>query len=164
MIINFRSCSLPANGGKCKYSGGLAINSNTRFCHRCTPQSKLSDSLMLPPPPRPYFEMKAHFNQLMEMQKRQVSQLETEVQASKLTYSQTLRRLEDISNQIHQVSRNTGMPGEGDESGDGVRPDMMCWLNVEAVSPHVGPNNGNISFLISFCITSGRWFRGWCVD
>ena len=54
---------------------------------------------------RPYFEMKAHFNQLMEMQKRQVSELESEVQASKLTYSQTLRRLEEISNQIHQVSR-----------------------------------------------------------
>ncbi|XP_043216519.1 SH3 domain-binding protein 5-like isoform X2 [Amphibalanus amphitrite] len=52
---------------------------------------------------RPYFEMKAHFNQLMEMQKRQVSELESEVQASKLTYSQTLRRLEEISNQIHQA-------------------------------------------------------------
>ena len=56
--------------------------------------------------------MKAHFNQLMEMQKRQVGELESEVQATKQTYSQTLRRLEEISNQIHQVGhRGRVQPG-----------------------------------------------------
>ncbi|XP_037077016.1 SH3 domain-binding protein 5-like, partial [Pollicipes pollicipes] len=58
----------------------------------------------------PYFEMKAHFNQLMEMQKRQVSDLEAEVQATKITYAETLRRLEEISNGIHEA-RGLGAAG-----------------------------------------------------
>ena len=72
--------------------------------------------------------MKAHFNQLMEMQKRQVGELESEVQATKQTYSQTLRRLEEISNQIHQVGHGVASsPAVGAGSWLRCRSEVRMW-------------------------------------
>lgn len=51
---------------------------------------------------RPYFEMKAHFNQLMEDQKRCIRELEEKVMQSKLSYADALSNLERISDEIHQ--------------------------------------------------------------
>ncbi|CAL1537820.1 unnamed protein product [Lymnaea stagnalis] len=51
---------------------------------------------------KPYFEMKAKFNQVMEEHKRAVSRLEEDVASSKALYSQALRSLEAISDDIHR--------------------------------------------------------------
>ncbi|KAK3105836.1 hypothetical protein FSP39_006891 [Pinctada imbricata] len=50
----------------------------------------------------PYFEMKAKFNQTMEDQKRNISILEEDVSSAKTMYSEALRNLESISDEIHQ--------------------------------------------------------------
>ncbi|XP_059141721.1 uncharacterized protein LOC131929494 isoform X2 [Physella acuta] len=51
---------------------------------------------------KPYFEMKAKFNQVMEEHKRAVSRLEEDVASTKALYSQALRSLEAISDDIHR--------------------------------------------------------------
>ncbi|XP_076058279.1 uncharacterized protein LOC143035289 isoform X2 [Oratosquilla oratoria] len=52
---------------------------------------------------RPYFELKAAMNQQLELQKQRVKQLEEQVAAAKLDYSQALANLETISDEIHKV-------------------------------------------------------------
>ncbi|CAG9820827.1 unnamed protein product [Phaedon cochleariae] len=49
----------------------------------------------------PYYEMKAHYNQLLEHQKQKVQKLEAEVVTSKSSYADALRNLERISDEIH---------------------------------------------------------------
>lgn len=51
----------------------------------------------------PYYEMKAHFNQMLEEQKMKVSVLERSVGEAKMTYAETLRNLERISDEIHRT-------------------------------------------------------------
>lgn len=58
---------------------------------------------------RPYYEMKAHFHQLLEQQKSKVQTLEGQVQNSKLTYADALRNLEQISDEIHQNRKKASM-------------------------------------------------------
>jgi hemoglobin-like flavoprotein len=53
---------------------------------------------------RPYFEMKAQSNSLLEQQKTRVRALERQVAQSKLCYAKALGNLEKISDEIHQVS------------------------------------------------------------
>lgn len=52
---------------------------------------------------RPYYETKAHFNQVLENQKKRVGALEKSVSDAKTTYAQALRNLEKISDEIHKV-------------------------------------------------------------
>lgn len=52
---------------------------------------------------RPYYEMKAHFNQLLDQQKIKVQNLEAQVMNAKYTYADALRNLEQISDEIHQT-------------------------------------------------------------
>ena len=52
---------------------------------------------------RPYYEMKAQFNQMLEEQKTRVSVLERSVGEAKMTYAEALRNLEKISDEIHRV-------------------------------------------------------------
>lgn len=47
--------------------------------------------------------MKAHFNQLLEQQKHKVQCLEAHVANAKLSYSDALRNLEQISDEIHKT-------------------------------------------------------------
>ncbi|XP_076756835.1 uncharacterized protein LOC143426958 isoform X2 [Xylocopa sonorina] len=54
---------------------------------------------------RPYYEMKAHFNQMLEEQKLRVSALERSVGEAKMTYSEALRNLEKISDEIHRTRK-----------------------------------------------------------
>lgn len=56
---------------------------------------------------RPYYEMKAHFNHLLEVQKSKVQCLETQVCNAKLTYADALRNLEQISDEIHRTRNKT---------------------------------------------------------
>lgn len=51
---------------------------------------------------RPYYELKAQFNQMLEIQKTKVQRLEAQVSTSKLTYADALRNLEQISDEIHR--------------------------------------------------------------
>ncbi|KAK7092636.1 nucleolar protein dao-5-like [Littorina saxatilis] len=51
---------------------------------------------------KPYFEMKAKFNQVMEEHKHKVSVLEEDVSSTKSLYSSALRSLEAISDEIHR--------------------------------------------------------------
>lgn len=53
---------------------------------------------------RPYFEMKAQFNQLLEDQKTKVKKLEVKVSSAKASYAEALHNLEQISDEIHRVS------------------------------------------------------------
>ncbi|XP_032940015.1 SH3 domain-binding protein 5-like [Catharus ustulatus] len=50
---------------------------------------------------RPYFELKAQFNQRLEEHKSRVNSLESSVAQAKLRYSVALRNLEQISEEIH---------------------------------------------------------------
>ncbi|NWV28501.1 3BP5L protein, partial [Origma solitaria] len=50
---------------------------------------------------RPYFELKAQFNQRLEEHKSRVNSLEISVSQAKLRYSVALRNLEQISEEIH---------------------------------------------------------------
>ncbi|XP_043252130.1 uncharacterized protein LOC122397201 isoform X1 [Colletes gigas] len=56
----------------------------------------------------PYYEMKAHFNQMLEEQKLRVSALERSVGDAKMTYAEALRNLEKISDEIHRTRRYDG--------------------------------------------------------
>ncbi|XP_062490626.1 SH3 domain-binding protein 5-like [Pezoporus occidentalis] len=50
---------------------------------------------------KPYFELKAQFNQILEEHKAQVTALEARVARAKTRYAVALRNLEEISEQIH---------------------------------------------------------------
>ncbi|XP_041068769.1 SH3 domain-binding protein 5-like isoform X2 [Carcharodon carcharias] len=50
---------------------------------------------------KPYFELKAQFNQILEEHKAKVTSLEKQVSQAKTKYSVALRNLEQISEQIH---------------------------------------------------------------
>ena len=52
---------------------------------------------------RPYFELKAQFNQILEEQKSRVKKLERRVGIAKASYAEALRNLEQISDEIHRV-------------------------------------------------------------
>jgi hypothetical protein len=54
---------------------------------------------------RPYFELKAKITQQMEDQKKKIGELEERVSKAKSLYSQTLKRLEEISDDIHAQRR-----------------------------------------------------------
>ncbi|XP_076653090.1 uncharacterized protein LOC143359196 isoform X2 [Halictus rubicundus] len=56
----------------------------------------------------PYYEVKAHFNQMLEEQKLRVSVLERSVGEAKMTYAEALRNLEKISDEIHRTRRYDG--------------------------------------------------------
>ncbi|XP_030597822.1 SH3 domain-binding protein 5-like [Archocentrus centrarchus] len=61
---------------------------------------------------KPYFELKAQFNHILEEHKAKVVQLEEQVAKVKMRYSVALRNLEQISEQIHaQRGRNRASRG-----------------------------------------------------
>ena len=51
---------------------------------------------------RSYFELKARFNQVLDDQKRQVTLIEETIAMTKNGYSDSLKELEKISEEIHQ--------------------------------------------------------------
>lgn len=75
----------------------------TRQCHQAeakvqTLQKSLKRTIIKS---RPYFELKAQFNTVLEEHKARVTCLEVKVSQAKLRYSGTLRNLEQISEEIH---------------------------------------------------------------
>ncbi|XP_076293014.1 uncharacterized protein LOC143215101 isoform X2 [Lasioglossum baleicum] len=69
---------------------------------------------------RPYYEMKAHFNQMLEEQKLRVSVLERSVGEAKMTYAEALRNLEKISDEIHRTRRYDGTDDFSERSRNSV--------------------------------------------
>ncbi|XP_061208223.1 SH3 domain-binding protein 5-like [Neopsephotus bourkii] len=59
---------------------------------------------------KPYFELKAHLNRLLEEHKATVTALEARVTHAKTRYSVALRNLEEISEQIHARRRHRRSP------------------------------------------------------
>ncbi|MBN3307498.1 3BP5L protein, partial [Amia calva] len=57
---------------------------------------------------KPYFELKAQFNHILEEHKSKVMELESRVSKVKTRYSVALRNLEQISEQIHAQRRRRG--------------------------------------------------------
>ncbi|KAL4229026.1 SH3 domain-binding protein 5-like [Mactra antiquata] len=100
---------------------------------------------------KPYFEMKAKFNQMMEDRKNNVNKLEVSVTETKKTYSDALRNLEEISEAIHQKRlemRNQaelGIRGAGVGSESPSPPPMRGKLHVSI--------DGKTSHLASSCNT-----------
>ncbi|KAL3286427.1 hypothetical protein HHI36_000935 [Cryptolaemus montrouzieri] len=58
---------------------------------------------------RPYYEIKAHYNNLLEHQKIKINSYESQVSSVKLTYADALRNLEQISDEIHLRRRNSSV-------------------------------------------------------
>ncbi|XP_068106254.1 SH3 domain-binding protein 5-like [Hyperolius riggenbachi] len=82
----------------------------TRQCHEAearvqTLQKSLKRVILKS---RPYFELKAQFNTVLEEHKARVTSLEVSVSQAKLRYSAALRNLEQISEEIH--ARRTKAP------------------------------------------------------
>ncbi|XP_017761541.1 PREDICTED: uncharacterized protein LOC108551785 isoform X2 [Eufriesea mexicana] len=69
---------------------------------------------------RPYYEMKAHFNQMLEEQKLRVSALESSVGEAKMTYAEALRNLEKISDEIHRTRKYDGADEFDKSSRDNI--------------------------------------------
>lgn len=65
---------------------------------------------------RPYYEIKAHFNQMLEEQKLRVSALERSVGEAKMTYAEALRNLEKISDEIHRTRKYDGADDFGKQA------------------------------------------------
>ncbi|XP_012522247.1 guanine nucleotide exchange factor rei-2 isoform X2 [Monomorium pharaonis] len=78
---------------------------------------------------RPYYEMKAHFNQMLEEQKMKVSVLERSVGEAKASYAEALRNLEKISDEIHRTRRYDGMD-EYDKSARDVTDHSTAQINT----------------------------------
>ncbi|XP_041480749.1 SH3 domain-binding protein 5-like [Lytechinus variegatus] len=91
---------------------------------------------------RPYFEMKASFNQNLERHKRRVSELEKDVSSAKKVYSNALRKLEQISDQIHEQRRTSASKLGQRESGVGAEASPIIRDNPSSFSPG---HNRNLS-------------------
>ncbi|XP_024152782.1 SH3 domain-binding protein 5-like [Oryzias melastigma] len=72
---------------------------------------------------KPYFELKAQFNHILEEHKAEVVQLEKQVTAVKTRYSVALRNLEQISEQIH-AQRGRSAPCDGRSSPVGAEAEV----------------------------------------
>ncbi|XP_033364688.1 uncharacterized protein LOC117242265 isoform X1 [Bombus vosnesenskii] len=84
---------------------------------------------------RPYFEVKAQCDQMLATQKERVECLQKAIQDAKTNYATSLRRLEEISNQIHQQRRDYDFIANGPrEPGVGaelVSPQKTSNYDVE---------------------------------
>ncbi|XP_021933504.1 uncharacterized protein LOC110836541 isoform X2 [Zootermopsis nevadensis] len=101
---------------------------------------------------RPYFEMKAQFNQMLEDEKKRVKSLEQQVGHAKMSYAEALRNLEQISDEIHRTRKYEGLIASGGDPlgarGAGVGADSPLPLvasspdtnNAEPLSHKVSPS------------------------
>ncbi|XP_030637491.1 SH3-binding domain protein 5-like, a [Chanos chanos] len=93
---------------------------------------------------KPYFELKAQLNHVLEDQKSRVMKLEAQVAEAKLGYSDALKNLERISEEIHaqreqdQLDGNGNGDGDGDAPCGGRRPPVGAEANSTSVSNETG--------------------------
>eukprot|EP00095_Tigriopus_kingsejongensis_P009100 maker-scaffold295_size218279-snap-gene-1.30 protein:Tk09100 transcript:maker-scaffold295_size218279-snap-gene-1.30-mRNA-1 annotation:"sh3 domain-binding protein 5-like protein" len=101
---------------------------------------------------RPYFESKAKFNQRLDDQKRQVEVIEETIQMTKLGYSESLRELEKISEEIHErrIKEKKDKLSDLGPRGQGVGAEEIaivssedhCILGPKLPSSGTGPHSG----------------------
>ncbi|XP_041811921.1 SH3 domain-binding protein 5-like [Chelmon rostratus] len=89
---------------------------------------------------KPYFELKAQFNHILEEHKAKVVQLEEQVAKVKTCYSVALRNLEQISEQIHaqrgRIRANRGRPAVcgGRSSPVGAEAEFRATIGIQVSS------------------------------
>ncbi|XP_042169315.1 LOW QUALITY PROTEIN: SH3 domain-binding protein 5-like, partial [Oncorhynchus tshawytscha] len=96
---------------------------------------------------KPYFELKAQFNHLLEEHKAKVVQLEERVARVKMRYSVALRNLEQISEQIHAQrgrvratrARPVACGGRSSQWGRRLRSKLLSGFRLEE---HVAEEEG----------------------
>ncbi|KAK5854557.1 hypothetical protein PBY51_004743 [Eleginops maclovinus] len=86
---------------------------------------------------KPYFELKAQFNHILEEHKAKVVQLEERVAKVKTRYSVALRNLEQISEQIHAQRGRPAVCG-GRSSPVGAEAEVRAAVGVHVGSSCVG--------------------------
>uniref|UniRef100_A0A672G8U5 SH3 domain-binding protein 5 n=1 Tax=Salarias fasciatus TaxID=181472 RepID=A0A672G8U5_SALFA len=79
---------------------------------------------------KPYFELKAQFNHILEEHKSKVVQLEEQVSGVKTQYSVALRNLEQISEQIHAQRGRSGAIRGGRSSPVGAEAEVRAGAGV----------------------------------
>ena len=84
---------------------------------------------------RPYFETKARFNQLLDDQKRQVQLIEETIQMTKSGYSNSLKELEKISEEIHQKRQAYTGLGERERGVGSESPDQVDGAKGNVIAP-----------------------------
>ncbi|XP_043940299.1 SH3 domain-binding protein 5-like isoform X1 [Protopterus annectens] len=105
---------------------------------------------------KPYFEMKAQFNQILDEHSIKVTELERHVSQAKMKYSVALRNLEQISEQIHArrlqrlVSRRSSPVG----AEAAICSMDLCHSVSAATLGADGPASDNISVLSLLTIAS----------
>lgn len=82
------------------------------------------NSILRPPPPttiRPYYETRANYNGILKQQKVKIEDLDERVSAAKAAYNDALKRLEEISEEIHRLrkEREGGSSSAGQSPGSG---------------------------------------------
>lgn len=93
--------------------------------------------------------MKAHFNQLLEQQKHKVQCLESQVANAKLSYSDALRNLEQISDEIHRTrSKASSICNNSTSKQDSTSvddsSDSLSDCDYKCLPEKLGPVSSNI--------------------
>ncbi|KAK9304695.1 hypothetical protein QLX08_004102 [Tetragonisca angustula] len=91
---------------------------------------------------RPYFELKAHCDQMLATQKERVECLQKAIQDAKTNYATSLRRLEEISNQIHQQRRDYDFIANGPRE-PGVGAELVSPQKISNYDVEFNQLNGN---------------------
>ncbi|KAM9307151.1 SH3 domain-binding protein 5-like [Pholidichthys leucotaenia] len=100
---------------------------------------------------KPYFELKAQFNHILEEHKAKVVRLEEQVAKVKTRYSVALRNLEQISEQIHAQRRRN--------RASGVRP-VVCGGRSSPVGAEAEVR-ASIGISVSSCLAIGGIESDW---
>ncbi|XP_076750709.1 uncharacterized protein LOC143423330 [Xylocopa sonorina] len=91
---------------------------------------------------RPYFEVKAQCDQMLATQKERVECLQKAIQDAKTNYANSLRRLEEISNQIHQQRRDYDFIANGPRE-PGVGAELVSPQKIENCNSEFNQLNSN---------------------
>ena len=91
---------------------------------------------------RPYFEVKAQCDQMLATQKERVECLQKAIQEAKTNYATSLRRLEEISNQIHQQRRDSDFIANGPRE-PGVGAELVSPQKIVNYDMEFSQLNGN---------------------
>ncbi|CAL7949345.1 unnamed protein product [Xylocopa violacea] len=91
---------------------------------------------------RPYFEVKAQCDQMLATQKERVECLQKAIQDAKTNYANSLRRLEEISNQIHQQRRDYDFIANGPRE-PGVGAELVSPQKIENCNLEFNQLNSN---------------------
>lgn len=103
--------------------------------------------LIFPFPFRPYYETRANYNGVLKQQKVRIEDLEERVSCAKSAYNEALKRLEEISEEIHRMrkeregtvdkspaSAEANISGAASSGGDDPMDDVINRFNCSAIN------------------------------